>query len=96
MLSSDLFPLSLYGSSISYFTGKLEMYFRVRGIPYVLKPRTEGAVANEIMAQLGSTQMPAVQLADGRWMSDSTVIIQSLEQEFPQGGLYPDNALLFF
>ena len=27
-------PLVLYGSSISYFTGKLENYFRLRGIPY--------------------------------------------------------------
>ena len=27
-------PVMLYGSSISYFTGKMENYFRVRGIPY--------------------------------------------------------------
>ena len=27
-------PVMLHGSSISYFTGKMENYFRVRGIPY--------------------------------------------------------------
>ena len=27
-------PVILYGSSISYFTGKMENYFKVRGIPY--------------------------------------------------------------
>ena len=30
-------PKTLYGSNISYFTGKMENYFRVRGIPYQLK-----------------------------------------------------------
>jgi len=27
-------PVTLYGSSISYFTGKMEIYFKIRGIPY--------------------------------------------------------------
>ena len=27
-------PVTLYGSSISYFTGKMQTYFRVRGIAY--------------------------------------------------------------
>ena len=28
-------PVILYGSSISYFTGKMENYFQIRSIPYV-------------------------------------------------------------
>ena len=27
-------PILLYGSNISYFTGKMENYFKIRGIPY--------------------------------------------------------------
>ena len=37
MDSEAIFPVTLYGSSISYFTGELENYFRVRGIPYRLQ-----------------------------------------------------------
>lgn len=96
MMSGDLFPLSLYGSQISYFTGKLEMYFRVRGIPYELKPLKTGAVADEIYQALGSTQMPALRLADGRWMSDSTATIQWFDESFPPGALTPTEPILRF
>jgi hypothetical protein len=30
-------PVILSGSDIAYFTGKMENYFRVRGIPYELR-----------------------------------------------------------
>ena len=78
-------PLELYGSSISYFTGKLEMYFRARSIPYKPLPLTAGKVAQEIAREVGSSQMPALRLPDGRWMSDSTMIVQWFERELPDG-----------
>ncbi len=31
---SSLLPLTVYGSNISYFTVKLKMYLRTKGIPY--------------------------------------------------------------
>ena len=34
MTDQSILPIRFYGSNISYFSGKLEMYFRVRGIPY--------------------------------------------------------------
>ena len=47
--------LSVYGSRISYYTGKLESYLRFRGIPYALRP----TVGNEerIRAGAGAVQM---------------------------------------
>ena len=30
-------PITLYGSNISYFTGKLENYFRAKGVLYVFR-----------------------------------------------------------
>jgi hypothetical protein len=38
MLSSGLFPLTLYGPRMPCFAVKLEMYVRVRGIPCTLQP----------------------------------------------------------
>ena len=86
----------LYGSGISYFTGKLEMYFRARGIRYVAKPLTAGRVADEIHNALGSSQMPALRLADGQWLSDSTAIIQWMERDNPDDGVIPRNPALRF
>jgi hypothetical protein len=34
--TTTLQPITLHGSNISYFTGKMENYLRVRGIPYEL------------------------------------------------------------
>ncbi len=56
-------PVSICGSSISYFTGKLETYCRVEGIPDQLKALSAGRVTQLIREQTGSSQMPAMQLA---------------------------------
>lgn len=96
MESDPAFPLTLYGSSISYFTGKLENYFRLKGIPYRLTPVFQGGNAQLIMERLGSTQNPALGLADDRWMSDSTPIIQWFETEFPSPAVMPADPLQRF
>ena len=77
MSSDSIFPITVYGSSISYFTGKLENYFRIKGIPYQMQALSARHNADLIKEKTGSTQMPALELADGRWMSDSTPIIKS-------------------
>lgn len=96
MALDPAFPLTLYGSSISYFTGKLENYFRIKGIPFQLKPLYSGDSAKLIMAKTGSTQNPALGLADDRWMSDSTAIIQWFETEFPSPSIMPEDPLQRF
>ena len=88
-------PLVLYGCEISYFTGKLEHYFRIKGIPYRLQPMTE-RYRKLVGEGTGSTQMPAVQLADGRWMSDSTPIIQWFEEQYPETPVIPHDPLQRF
>jgi len=86
--------MRVYGSKISYFTGKLETYLRYKGIAYERLPLLR--YQKQIRGQLGTTQMPAVELDDGRWMSDTTPIIQYLEQEFPGAPVLPDDPVLCF
>ena len=78
-------PVRLLGSNISYFTGKLENYFRLRGIPYELHPLRGPADAALMKREVGVMQIPAMQLADNRWMTDTTKIIQWFERELPGG-----------
>ena len=96
MKTDSIFPITLYGSSISYFTGKLENYFRVRGMPYRLQALTSRYHADTVKQNTGSTQMPAIQLADGRWMSDSTAIIRWFESEFSEHPVIPEDPLQRF
>ena len=82
-------PVTLYGSSISYFTGKMENYFRVREIPYnrIISPYP--AFESKMKKMVGVHQMPAVVLPDGRWMTDTTMMIQWFESKFQHSSIIP-------
>eukprot|EP01061_Rhynchopus_euleeides_P044879 TRINITY_DN7908_c0_g1_i15.p1 TRINITY_DN7908_c0_g1~~TRINITY_DN7908_c0_g1_i15.p1 ORF type:complete len:433 (+),score=65.57 TRINITY_DN7908_c0_g1_i15:59-1300(+) len=71
----------VYGMPISYFTGKLEAYLRYREIPYEHRLMTVRCMYGLIQKETGASQMPAVLLPDGRWMTDTSAIIMWFEQE---------------
>lgn len=96
MTTDSIFPAKVYGSSISYFTGKLENYFRIKGVPYQLQALAAGQITRLVKEKTGSTQMPAVELADGRWMSDSTPIIAWFERALPEHPVIPEDPLQRF
>ncbi len=75
----------VYGAKISYFTGKFEAYLRYREIPYEYRPLDSRLYRSVVPKRLGATQYPTVELADGRWMSDTTPMIAWLEEEQPGG-----------
>ncbi|MEE4143455.1 MAG: glutathione S-transferase family protein [Halieaceae bacterium] len=96
MTAESLSPITVYGSSISYFTGKLEIYLRIKGIPYSFQALTARRHARLVKDKTGSAQMPALQLGDGRWMSDSTPIIQWFESGYPAPAVMPADPLQRF
>ncbi len=88
--------LELRGSRISYFTGKMENYFRLKGIPYRFESMVfPGEVARNKKV-LGLSQMPVVQLPDGRWMTDTTAMIQWFEAAYPQNPVVPNDPTLAY
>lgn len=86
--------LRVYGSRISYYTGKLESYLRFRGLDYVLLPTEPHRRA--IRAGAGAVQMPVVELEDGRWMSDSTPILAWLDARWPSAPIHPTDPAMRF
>ena len=96
MTDTEIQPIKLYGCDISYFTGKLEMYFRSKGIPYQFVSMTMSTFEGEIRQQTGIAQMPALQLGDGRWMTDSTPIIDWFETEHPTPAITPTDPVQRF
>ncbi len=87
--------IKLYGLRISYYTGKMEGYLRYKEIPYdfvVLDRKSMGLLKKET----GAAQMPAVELADGRFMTDTTPMIAWFEEQHPTHSVIPTDPLLRF
>lgn len=84
----------VYGVSVSYFTGKLETYLRLKGLPFTMESPYHQA--KELMPHVGAIQVPMVLRDDGRFMSDSTPIIQQLEQEHPAPSVFPVDPVVRF
>jgi len=78
----------VYGSRVSYYTGKLEAYLRYKGIPYQSLPTPYGE-SRMLVEKVGAVQMPIVERDDGRWMSDTTPILLQLERERPEPAILP-------
>jgi len=86
---------TLYGSTISYYAGKLEAYLRYRGHAYALLPHAPHEA--EIRAGAGAVQSPVLRLDDGRWASDTTPILRWFEQAHPSPpSIYPEDPALRF
>jgi glutathione S-transferase len=86
--------MKIYGSKISYYTGKLEAYLRYKGVPYELFSPYPHQKA--IRKHVGANQLPVVERSDGRWMSDTTPILLQLETEHPRPTVLPANPVVKF
>jgi glutathione S-transferase len=83
--------LKVYGLKVSYFTGKLEAYLRYKEIPYEFHEMTGREFMRTIPEKTGAMQMPAAQLPDGRWMTDSSPMIDWFETQYKDGPILPDD-----
>lgn len=88
--------LTVYGLKVSYFTGKLEAYLRYKEIPYAFHALTGKEFTELLPEKTGALQMPAVQLDDGRWMTDTTPMIDWFETQYPSPSILPDDPVQAF
>ncbi|MFK8022208.1 MAG: glutathione S-transferase N-terminal domain-containing protein [Pseudomonadales bacterium] len=70
----------MYGLDCSYFTGKLEAYFKNTGLPYRYVEMTTDDF-DTCSAATGVKQLPCVQTPEGEWLTDTTAIIEHLEKQ---------------
>jgi glutathione S-transferase len=85
--------LRVYGSEVSYFTGKLEAYLRYKQIPYV---RIAERCMDAAKKRTGVAQIPSVELPDGRLLVDTTPTIAWFESEHPEPAVIPADPLQAF
>ena len=94
-MHNDTTELSVYGSAISYYTGKFEGYLRYKEIPYRLVTFSP-KVSRRLQRETGAAQIPAVELPDGRFMTDTTPMIDWFETHHPESAVIPRDPLQAF
>jgi len=95
LMHDDATELTVYGSAISYYTGKLEGYLRYKEIPYRFVTMSP-AVSLRLARETGTSQIPAVELPDGRFMTDTTPMIDWFETHHPESAVIPRDPLQAF
>lgn len=79
----------LYGSEVSYFTGKVRAYLRYKRIPFTEYPNSPENYRTVIMPRVGWRVIPVVVTPEGETLQDSSDIIDALEMRFPAAPVYP-------
>jgi hypothetical protein len=87
--------LVVHGSTASYHTGKLEAYFRAKGIAYRLESFSESSM-RRCARHTGVVQIPQVECPDGSWLVDTTLIREHFERVRPHPAVTPREPVLAF
>jgi len=82
---------TLYGSKVSLFTGKARSYLRYKGIPHQEQTSTLSVYKKIIITKTGVRFIPVVKTPDNQYIQDTSVIIDELEQQFPNRSIFPSS-----
>ena len=85
----------IHGLKLSLFTGKLEAYFRAKGISHDYV-EMDTADFRKCAKATGIAQMPQVETPDGGWLTDTSAIIAKFEAEGAGPKLTPDGSVARF
>ncbi len=82
-------PLTLWGTPHSLYTGKVRSYLIKKGLPFreLLPPHPR--FGGEVLPAVRHFVVPVLETSDGRFIQDSTVIIEELEHRFPERPMVP-------
>lgn len=84
--------IKLYGTQFSLFTGKARSYLKKKGIEFEEITSTLSIYKKFIIPRTGVRYIPVLQTVDDVVIQDTTVIIDTLEQMYPERSVYPSTA----
>jgi glutathione S-transferase len=87
--------MRLHGLDLSYYTGKVQACLRAKGLEHEFVAM-DTRDFRRCAAQTGVAQMPQLELGDGRWLTDSSAIVEHFEQALPEPALYPTQGAVCF
>jgi glutathione S-transferase len=76
---------------VSLYSGKTRAYLRYKKIPFEEELSLD--LHDRIKTEVGRKIVPVVVTPEGEFLQDTTVIIDRLEERFPQPSIYPDTPL---
>ncbi|GAB1268602.1 hypothetical protein NBRC116493_18550 [Aurantivibrio infirmus] len=88
--------LQLFGSPISYYTGKVRAYLNFKKIPYTEVLSSTEVFQKTLLPRIGFPIIPVVITEDDTTLQDSTEIIDYLERLYPEPSIYPETPLQRF
>ncbi len=83
--------IKLYGSQFSLFTGKVRSYLKKKGIEFEEVMSTMSVYKSFIIPRTGVRYIPVIQTEDDIVIQDTTVIIDAMEEAYPQRSVYPSS-----
>jgi len=89
-------PFELYLYDVSYFSGKLEMYMRYKGIPFKRVEALNSQKVSIFLKNTGLVKVPIVKAANGEWLKDTTPMIDWFESQYPESHVVPEDPALMF
>jgi glutathione S-transferase len=85
----------IFGAEVSPYSVKVRSYFRYKQIPHEWIVRGPSSAA-EYQKYAKLPIIPLVVSPDGEAMQDSTPILETLEQRFPEPSIHPDDPIASF
>ena len=80
---------TLYGTAFSLYTGKARAYLRYKGLAYRERLSTLRVYKRIIVPKTGVAFIPVVETPEGRFIQDTTAIIDTIEAREPARSVYP-------
>jgi len=87
---------TMYGSDMSYFSGKARAYLRWKGIDFTEVQPTPDVMQNIIIANVGWPVIPVLKTPDDRIVQDTADIIAEIENVQPSPAVMPESGVQRF
>ncbi|MEQ6884714.1 glutathione S-transferase family protein [Salicola sp. Rm-C-2C1-2] len=78
-----------YGAYFSLYSGKTRSYLRYKGIPFEERLATLRVYRRVLIPKTGVAMIPVLETPEHDFIQDTVEIIDTLEQHFPERGIYP-------
>ncbi len=86
---SNAKPYLLYAAQCSWFSAKVRSYLLHKRIPFTERIPTAWQYKVTLTRRTGGAAVPAIVTPEGRWIGDSSAIIDFLEQRHPSRPILP-------
>jgi glutathione S-transferase len=96
MTTSGSATYTQIGTELSLFSGKTRAYLLHKRIPFVERGSNPWEFFYSIPKHTNCAVVPVVITPEGQWLQDTSVIIDTLEQRFPENPVLPATPVLRF